>query len=75
MATGLSLDGTPVRGRLYAAGALAADAALRAADIWHSATLPTHLFEAGMALALLAVLLGVMLDWLALRKTASNRAH
>lgn len=49
--------------------------ALRAADIWHSATLPTHLFEAGMALALLAVLLGVMLDWLALRKTASNRAH
>ncbi len=49
--------------------------ALRAADIWHSATLSTHLFEAGMALALLAVLLGVMLDWLALRKTASNRAH
>lgn len=49
--------------------------ALRAADIWHSATLPTHLFEAGMALALLAVLLGMMLDWLALRKTASNRAH
>lgn len=49
--------------------------ALRAADIWHSETLPTHLFEAGMALALLAVLLGVMLDWLALRKTASNRAH
>ena len=49
--------------------------ALRAADIWHSATLPAHLFEAGMALALLAVLLGVMLDWLALRKTASNRAH
>lgn len=49
--------------------------ALRAANIWHSATLPTHLFEAGMALALLAVLLGVMLDWLALRKTASNRAH
>ena len=49
--------------------------ALRAADIWHSATLPTHLFEAGMALALLAVLLGVMLDWLALSKTASNRAH
>lgn len=49
--------------------------ALRAADIWHSATLPTHLFKAGMALALLAVLLGVMLDWLALRKTASNRAH
>lgn len=49
--------------------------ALRAADIWHSATLPNHLFEAGMALALLAVLLGVMLDWLALRKTASNRAH
>ena len=48
--------------------------ALRAADIWHSATLPTHLFKAGMALALLAVLLGVMLDWLALSKTASNRA-
>ena len=66
--------------RLFAAGcALLAlwllVLALGAANVWHSATLPTHLFEAGMALALLAVLLGVMLDWLALRKTASNRAH
>ncbi|MEB5973595.1 muropeptide MFS transporter AmpG [Pantoea dispersa] len=66
--------------RLFAAGcALLAlwllALALSAADVWHSAMLPTHLFEAGMTLALLAVLLGVMLDWLALRKTASNRAH
>lgn len=66
--------------RLFAAGcALLAlwllALALSAADVWHSAMLPTHLFEAGMTLALLAVLLGVILDWLALRKTASNRAH
>ena len=42
--------------------------ALNAAGIWHVNALLTPLFEMGMALALVAVALGVILDCLALRK-------
>lgn len=49
--------------------------ALHAAHLWQGSLPLTQLFEAGMALALIAVVLGVILDCLALRKTQRDKAQ
>lgn len=49
--------------------------ALSAAGFWQPGDLLTHLFEVGMALALIAVAFGVTLDCLALRKHPRIKPH
>lgn len=45
---------------------------LNAAGVWQTSHLLIHLFEAGMSLALTAVVIGVILDYLALKKNHSK---